>query len=250
MKIQLIRHATVLLEVKGKKLLVDPMLSPAGALPPVNNSPNSRPNPLVELVGLPDLQQGIDAVLLTHTHFDHFDAEAAKQIPADKAVLCQPADEAKLKGLGFEQVLPVDGEVTWQGIRILQTGGEHGTGEIGKRMAPVSGYVLQTDGEPSLYICGDTIFCPPVATALAVHRPDIVMVNAGGARFLEGDPITMTAADVVQICREAPWARIVAVHLEAVNHCLGTRDELRMQLQREGLAGRVLIPADGESLTF
>jgi hypothetical protein len=40
----------------------------------------------------------------------------------------------------------------------------------------------------------------------------------------------------------------VAVHMEAINHCLLTRDELREKLQSEGLLGRVEIPADGETL--
>jgi hypothetical protein len=38
------------------------------------------------------------------------------------------------------------------------------------------------------------------------------------------------------------------VHMEATNHCLLTRDELAEELQREGLAERVEIPADGETL--
>jgi hypothetical protein len=36
--------------------------------------------------------------------------------------------------------------------------------------------------------------------------------------------------------------------MEAINHSHLTRDELRSELQREGLAQRVEIPADGETL--
>jgi L-ascorbate metabolism protein UlaG (beta-lactamase superfamily) len=58
----------------------------------------------------------------------------------------------------------------------------------------------------------------------------------------------MTAEDVARVCNALPDALIVAVHMEAINHCLLTRDELREELQRKGLAERVEIPADGETL--
>ena len=50
-----------------------------------------------------------------------------------------------------------------------------------------------------------------------------MVVNASGARFTEGDPIVMTAEDVVAVARHAPDAHVVAVHLEAINHCLEPR---------------------------
>ena len=136
----------------------------------------------------------------------------------------------------------------WRGIRLARTGGRHGTGEIGAQMAPVSGFVVSAEGSPSLYVAGDTIWCPEVEEALRAHRPDVVVVNAGAARFLEGDPITMTASDVAEVCRAAPGARVIAVHMEAINHCLLTRRELAEELDAEGLGEKVEIPADGETL--
>lgn len=115
-------------------------------------------------------------------------------------------------------------------------------------MAPVSGFVVRAEGSPGLYVAGDTIWCDEVEQALQTHSPEVVVVNAGAARFLEGDPITMTAEDVAQVCRSAPEARVIAVHMEAINHCLLTRNELAEALDGQGLAGRVEIPADGETL--
>jgi len=103
-------------------------------------------------------------------------------------------------------------------------------------MAPVSGFVLRTPGEPALYVAGDTVWHPEVKAALDEHEPRVVVVNAGGARFDVGDPITMTAEDVARVCRHAPEAAIVAVHMEAINHCLLTRAGLRSYLER-GLPG-------------
>lgn len=246
------RHATFVFEMDGRRVLVDPMLGRAGSAPPVPDTPNQRPNPLVELPledeEVSDLLGGTDAVLVTHTHADHWDERAQELVPKDKLVLCQPEDEAKISGAGFSNVSAVDSGLAWEGLRFVRTRGQHGTGEIGALMAPVSGFVVRADGAPSLYVAGDTIWCEEVEEALRAHRPDIVVVNAGAARFLEGDPITMTAEDVAQVCRAAPEARVVAVHMEAINHCLLTRRDLADKLGEEGLAGRVEVPADGETL--
>lgn len=250
MEVQLLRHATLLVTINGKRILVDPMLGSAGVMPPIANSPNSQRNPLVELSIELDFQQDIDVVLLTHTHRDHFDDAAAEQLPPNKPILCQPEDEDKLKNLGFLKIYPISDKLCWEGISIQRTGGEHGTGEIAVQMAPVSGYVLQVEGEPSLYIAGDSIYCEEVSNVLAMHQPSLIIVNAGGARFNVGDPITMTAEDIIKVCRKSPKAQIIAVHMEAINHCIESRANLSTRLKQEGLMNQVSIPMDGEMLTF
>lgn len=248
MEVQLLRHATLLITINKKKLLVDPMLGRMGVMPPIQDSPNLQRNPLVEL-GIPlDFVQNIDGVLLTHTHRDHLDETAIEQLPKDKPILCQVEDKDKLERLGFSKVYSIVDEFCWQGITIHRIGGQHGTGEIAQKMAPVSGYVLQIEGEPSLYIAGDTIYCEEVASALLRYQPNIIIVNAGGARFITGDPITMAEQDVVSVCRQAQKAKVIAVHMEAINHCLVSRNELYAYLEQEGLADQVSIPMDGEKI--
>lgn len=250
MEVRLIRHATMLVSTGADILLVDPLLCPAEAMPPIDNSANDRRNPLVGLPLSEAELKKVDAVLLTHTHRDHFDTAAAEGLAKDLPLFCQPADEEKLRGLGFTQVTPVADSVSWRGLEISRTGGRHGTGAVGEKMGPVSGYVLKREGEPSLYIAGDTIWCPEVEEALARYRPDAVVVFAGAAQFLSGDPITMSTEDVARVCQAAPWAMVIAVHMESFNHCLLTRAELRESLALRGMAGRVVIPADGEAVAI
>lgn len=250
MEIQLIRHATMLIAVKGQRLLLDPMLSPPGTMSAIPGVKNTADNPLTPLpVELASLLNP-SAILLTHTHRDHWDTVAMENLPGTTPVLCQPVDAERLNKAGFNELLPIENSRVWQGLTIYRTGGQHGTGEIGRSMGPVSGFVLTAEGEPRLYITGDTIWCSEVESTLTQYEPDIIICFAGEARFSTGDPITMGKEDIARLCLQAPQARIVAVHLEAWNHCGLTRQELNEYLQENALTGQVLVPNDGECFVF
>ncbi len=244
MRLRLIRNATLRLKLGGKRLLVDPMLDPAGARDPIEGTPNPRRNPLVELPEPPAIViGGIDAILVTHLHQDHLDATAIELLPKDLPLFCQPPDADTLRTHGFGDARPVADALDFEGMPITRTAGHHGTGELGAALAPVSGFVL--GGPGGLYIAGDTIWCDEVRAAIDEHRPAAIVVNAGGARFDTGDPIVMTTDDVVAVARHAPQARVIAVHLEAINHCLQTRADLHQRLRDEGLTHQVTVPEDG-----
>ena len=252
MRLTLIRHATLLVEMAGHRVMVDPMLDAAGARGPVRGTPEERPNPLVDLpMSAADAAAGVKAVLLTHTHVDHLDAAGVTMLPPGIPWFCQPEDVADIEDTGLDDLRPVptDGAVDWEGLRIARTGGRHGREErVVQGLGPVSGFVVSAPGEPSLYVAGDTVWCDEAAAAIAEHAPDVIVVNAGGARFLQGGTITMEAADVIASAQAAPQARVVAVHMEAINHCLETRAQLAERVAAAGLSGRVLIPADGDSI--
>jgi L-ascorbate metabolism protein UlaG (beta-lactamase superfamily) len=252
MEIRLLRHATLVVDIAGTRLLVDPMLSRAGAMDPVGNAASTARIPMVELPldddALGDLIGTVDAVLVTHTHRDHWDARAIELLPKDVPLFCQPPDVTAIGGAGFTDARDIDDTFDWRGIHLSRTGGRHGSGELGKQMGPVSGFVLRAPGEPVLYIAGDTVWCAEVETALREHAPDVIVLNAGAAQFLSGEPITMGMADVAAVCRAAPEARVIAVHMDTINHCLLTRRDLARGLREMGLADRVMIPADGERI--
>lgn len=248
----LIRNAAALLEIGGHRFLIDPALEAAGARPPVPNTPNQRPNPLV---GLPEgweaLVASADALVVTHLHQDHWDAASAVTLAKTLPLFGQPEDVDRLRDQGFTDLRPVDLETTVDGVTITRTAGHHGTGAIGEAMAPVSGFVFAAPDEPTVYVAGDTIWCDEVAEVIERHQPEVIVVNAGGARFLEGDPIVMTAEDVAKVHAAAPGALVVVVHLEAINHCLERRDHYRETLPALGVdMSRIRIPEDGEAVQF
>jgi L-ascorbate metabolism protein UlaG (beta-lactamase superfamily) len=248
MRLRLLRHATLVVQMGDVRLLIDPMLDPVGTQPPVPETPNPLPNPLVGLPIEPlDAVAGVSAILVTHLHGDHFDRTALGVVPRDRPVLCQPRDQIMFVRAGLQATV-VNEPVEIGAVTITRTTGQHGTGAIGQEMGDSSGYVITADGEPTLYVAGDTVWCPEVQEAITTHQPAVIVVNAGAARFIHGDPITMDVPDVVATCGAAPDALVVAVHMEAMNHCGLDRSGLRTAIAAAGLDGRVATPADGETL--
>lgn len=252
MQLQFLRHATFLLHFPEHRLLVDPMLSPAGALDPAPGSRNPRRQPFVDLPITEDelalLIASLTAVVVTHTHPDHWDAAAQRHLPADLPIICQPPDASRLRAQGFSAVRPADERVDLGGLSLVRVAGHHGLGEVGEAMGPVSGFVLQMSGEPTVYVAGDTVWCSEVEEILERYQPDVTVLNVGAARMEWGGPITMTAADVCAVCRAVPSTQVVAVHMEAADLCTLPRSELRREIVRAGLTEQVFIPNDGEGL--
>lgn len=248
MKLQLLRNATLLFTINDKQLLIDPMLADKDAYPSFPGTDSDRRNPTAGLpVNETALQQIIeqtDAVLLTHIHLDHWDDRAKAMLPKGIPVFCQPENVDSISSDGFQEIVPIPEELTWNGITISRTGGRHGVGEIGARMGTVSGYVIQHDQE-RVYIAGDTIWCEEVEQALRLYQPAYIIVNGGAARFKEGDPIIMDIRDILVVCKAAPQAKVYVVHLEAVNHVTESRAAIRAAIEKEGLSHRCFVPDDG-----
>lgn len=235
MRITLVRSATIIVELAGRRILVDPMLDDVGARPPIEGTRNQVANPTVPLpFPAEEVVRGLDAVIVTHRHRDHLDTRGEELLPRDVPVYCQPEDEEALRELGVD-ARSVDDAVEWDGLRIARTPARHGSGRMAELLAPVSGFVLN-----DLYLAGDTVWYEGVEETIARHRPRVAVVNAGGAEFVEGGLIVMGTDDVREVVARVPT--VVAVHLEALNHCFLTRAELRRSLPE------VLVPEDGETL--
>jgi L-ascorbate metabolism protein UlaG (beta-lactamase superfamily) len=235
MKLTLVRNATVLVEVSGRRILVDPMLDPARARPPIENTAHPVRNPTVELpVPAAEVVRGLDAILVTHCHKDHFDDTAERLLPRDVPVFCQPEDEERLRGVGLD-ARRVDASLDWDGLTLHRVPAQHGFGAVAEALAPVSGFVLD-----ELYVAGDTVWYDAVQETIERFEPRVAVVNAGGASFLEGGLIVMGSDDVREVVARVPT--VVCVHLEALNHCFLTRAEL-------AAAGPgAMLPRDGETV--
>ena len=258
MHITQLRNATLVLHLGERHILVDPMLAPQGALPPLRLLDGKRErNPTVALPA--DSDAVLDRVthcLITHCqrgHFDHLDRFGkhwlrTRQIP----VICTPHDAPYLRQRGLRVEALAEGHA--QGVpffegRIQTVRCTHGEGLVGRFMEHGVGYYITLPGEPTLYLAGDTVLTAGVKAFVTQHQPQVSVVPAGGARFDVGQDIIMGLDEVIAFTRLARGT-VLANHLEAISHCPVTRAALRAAAEHAGLGQRLRVPEDGETVSL
>ena len=248
---QLIRNATIKLKFGGKTFLIDPMLGPKGSF---ESYGEIAKNPIIDLPSTPEeILKDVDVVLISHLHKDHFDEAARELIPKDMPIFCQPGDRIRITASGFTTISEIPFSEEINRIKITRTGGKHGRGEIEKHMGNVSGFIFQHPDEPTLYVVGDSIFNEEVKAAIDRNKPQYIVTNSGGA-FIPGfekDLILMDEKETLELARYASEAKIIAVHLEALDHCTVNRASLKRSILSSNLkADQFEIVMDGQSLAL
>ena len=249
--VQLVRNATLIIEYAGKKILVDPMLSPKEA---IDSWAGVQRNPTVELkMPVEDVIKDIDLVLVTHTHEDHFDKVASKILDKSIELMIQPADKEYFQKEGFNNATIIDQNKLWNNINIYRLDGQHGSGEVLKIMGKTSGFILKAENQPTLYIVGDAIWTDNIKNNIKKFKPDYIIVNSGGAlvKGFENIPIIMNEAQTIALINESGKAKVIAVHMDALDHCRTTRNSLAKKAEEFNIGkDKLIIPQDTEVITL
>ncbi len=263
MKIHQLRSATCVIESHEQVILVDPMLGPEGSIPPFSYF-RFKPlrNPLKDLpLGADTILDKVTHCLITHSqkwgikalqHTDHLDAAGQKflcdrQIPV--TTLARDATVLRKYGLRVETGLEFWQPASFLGGAITAVPARHGHSWIHRFMANGAGYFLALPDAPSVYISGDTVYTSHVARVLSELKPDVSIMAAGTATLDVSRPILMPVDELIRFVRTAP-GKVLANHLEALNHCPTTRAQLARELEKNGLLAKTYIPDDGEVIFF
>jgi len=263
MKIHHLRNATFIIESKNYFILVDPMLGAEGSLPPFSRLKHkAQNNPLVPLpTNASKLLAKVTHTLVTHsqkwgiealTHTDHFDVSGRIFLQKNKipvATLKNDTPYMKKHDINVSTELEYWKKVSYLDGYITAVPAKHGHGFIHNLMANGAGMFIELKDEPSLYISGDTVLTEDVKKALKEFKPDITVVAAGNASIDVGGDILMPIEEIVEFIRLSP-SKVIANHLEALNHCPITRNALRNVLKENNLSDKVFIPDDGETLSI
>lgn len=258
MKITQVRNATQLITYAGKRFLIDPMLAKKDAYPGFDGSARAKiRNPMVELPMSIDALLNVDAIIVTHTHLDHWDDAAVELIPKSQLIYVQNArDEELLRSQGFTQLRQLSATSFFDDIALIKTEGQHGSdeayaiAELAERLGDACGIVFKHPTEKTLYLVGDSIWIDGIADNMRQYQPGVVIMNTGWAHLLRFGPIIFGLEDLLKAHNILPQAQIVATHMEAVNHCLVTRQSLLQYAQDNQLQAFVSAPNDGDSVTF
>ncbi len=256
---QHIRNATAKIEMAGSTFLVDPYLAPKGSYAGFEGTINSQKrNPLIDMKEpIEKVLEGVDAVIVTHTHADHWDEYAQKVLPKTLPIFVQNAGDAQIiRSQGFKDVRVLGKNTEFNQVKLSKTGGQHGTDQMyaipqfAELLGEAMGVVMQADGEKTLYIVGDTVWNEEVEFALNRYKPEIIVMNTGYAQ-VEGNPdgIIMGKTDVAKARQVAPKADIITVHMDAVNHAAVTSDEMR-KFVKENKLTKIAVPRESEVLKY
>lgn len=254
MQITQIRNATILIQYGGIRFLLDPVLAEKDSYPGFPGTYNDHlrwpkvdlPFPITEVID-------VDAVIVTHTHEDHWDEAAIEAIRKDMPVFAQHEDDARLIGkAGFTDVRILSQNSAFGGVSLIKTPGRHCSdrefGAIGERLGEVCGVIFQSGDEKTLYLAGDTVWNRYVEDTLIRYSPEVIILNSGDAQIPGIGSIIMNKEDVYMVFKAAPRATIIASHMDAVNHAALTRARLRDYSAKTGMTDRLMVPEDGETL--
>ncbi len=242
-------HSSALLEVDGRRVLVDPVwgrrVSPSPLVGPVRLHP--APTPLADL---PE----VDAVLISHDHYDHLDLPTVRELLArQRAPFVVPLGiGAHLRRWGVPEdrivELDWDGEVQVAGLTLTCTEARHFSGRFLTRDTTLWSSWVVAGPRHRVFFGGDTGYTPAFAAIGARLGPFDLTLLPVGAYNDAWKAIHMTPEEAVRAHGDLGGGLLVPVHWATFN--LGFHGWAEPIQRLAAAAGRsgvaIAVPRPGE----
>ena len=247
MKITHIGGPTAVLNLGGLTFLIDPAF----------DEPRDYQLPgrvMTKLTGpaIPAAELGpIDVALVSHDeHKDTLDDAGRALLPSIPTVVSTPGAAVRIPGVrglkNWESIdlpRPDGGVITVTGVPAL-----HGPEGAEAVVGFVTGFVLQGEGLPTVYVSGDNAslgLVKEIADRFA--SIDVAVLFAGAARtgLLDNANLTLTSTDAVEAARILDRATIVPVHTEGWKHFSEGPEQFVTAFRDAGLEDRVRLLEHG-----
>jgi len=252
--VRLIGGPTAILEVGGARFLTDPTFSEPGEYPAAPGrflTKTEGPAVAPDAIGL------VDAVLLSHDqHVDNLDPAGRAFVARVPTTFSTPLAAQRLTGR-------VTGLAPWREVvftarngrsfRITGVPAQHGPVDTDGITGPVTGFVLASDGLPTIYVSGDNASVAIVRELAARVPVDVALLFAGAAKSpkLLGDALlTLDGTLAAEAARLLPHATIVPVHFRGWRHFTEDGEALRAAFARAGMTPRLVLLSPGERVTL
>jgi L-ascorbate metabolism protein UlaG (beta-lactamase superfamily) len=215
LRVTFINHATTLVQLDGLNLLTDPIwserASPVGFAGPKRVRP-----PGIRFENLPP----IDAVLLSHNHYDHFDLPTLERLARahDPLFVVGLGNERLLARHGIAKVVALDwwqGAPLGRGLSVTAVPAQHWSnrGLTDSAETLWAGFVVEGRGGP-IYYSGDTGWGPhfeQVAQRFGPARLAILPIGAFKPRWFM-QPVHISPQEAVEAARVLGAGTSLAVH--------------------------------------
>lgn len=227
-------HATVRCDLPdGRVLLIDPWIESNPSCPEEHHDLGS-----------------LDALLITHAHFDHMgDAVAvARRYEPEVVVGCFEVCQY-LESQGVENCSPMNlgGSQEVLDLTVSMVRADHSSGlQDGDRLVDggvAAGYVVRMPkdaGGFTFYHSGDTALFSDMQLIAELHRPELAFLPIG-------DVFTMDPQQAARACRFLGVRRVIPVHWGTFPALTGTPKQLEQALSDQGVACETITLQPGES---
>lgn len=204
-----ITHSCHLIQIGGLTVLTDPWFSERAFYhpgEPVALQPQALPR--------------LDAVVISHEHYDHCDLDAFSRYPGkDVPLLVAGPVAEKARKAGFTSVRPLE---PWQStqvadLTIAAAPGKHGVHEVT--------YVISGGGR-SVYFAGDTLLIPELRTLTDRYGPlDVALLPVNGLqiRVAGNKQVVMNAEEAAELTAALRPKLAVPQHYAFTGGAVGDR---------------------------
>jgi N-acyl-phosphatidylethanolamine-hydrolysing phospholipase D len=254
---------TFLLELGQFKWLSDPMFGEGPAAFIMHDHPSTGA-PIAEiarLAPLPPLDlRGLDGVIVSHLHSDHFDQIAVDRLDKALTVIASPEHTAVLNARGFHQAQPLDWGQTWSSqknneiLTLTAMPARHAHAErLNSELGIVNGYLIEYDTGDThycIYWTGDMVWFDELNRAKAHTGHIDLLIPHLGAVGVDGPYglMTLTAEEAMRVVDLFEADAIIPIHHHTFSHYVEPIEVLQARLRGTSHEHVLHILREGETL--
>lgn len=241
-----IGHASFLIQTHDTNVLIDPNW--AKWLKVIKR----LKKPGFEIHHLPQ----IDAVLVTHAHFDHLDRRTLRKVAADQPIVVPIGVGNLVHDLGFHIVHELD---YWQGVRLgpinvsLTPCYHWGARFLADLHRGFGGFAIEVD-KRTIFHCGDSAFFPGFREIGERHKIDVALLPIGAYDAPTGREVHMNPEEAIRTFIELGAQTLVPMHYGTFRLGYEPLDEPLERLLKaardQGVGDKVLVMTEGKPVVL
>ena len=246
-RITYLGHATLLLELGGQRLLTDPLLTNR-VLHLYRRSPQISP----------ETYQDIDAVLISHNHWDHLDLPSLRRVGRQTPLIVPEGVGPMLRRRGFAEITELRaGEIAEVGpLGVRATPAKHVGGRPLISVATRSlGFIIE--GRKNIYFPGDTDLFPEMVDVGTELDVALMPIAGWGPTLGDGHLDPKQAAEALTMLRPRAaipihWGTFYPLGFRRLGSATGSEPAERFRQHAAEIAPdvEVHIVPPGESFTI